>query len=179
MIDHKKPATKICLQCKKIFIQKIYGNGRLDPHFKKIRFCGHSCANVRGGRRTEPYKKRCTYCNKVFVERMSEAGYFREDFKNRRFCSTACSNSGKPPKIDISDAGGSVRARKIMAHIKKCHMCGGTRILEVHHKDRDRKNNDKNNIVKLCKKCHVKIHVKAREGGRKRSTQKKAEAMVA
>jgi hypothetical protein len=30
---------------------------------------------------------------------------------------------------------------------------------ELHHKDRNHKNNDKNNLIYLCKSCHGKEHV--------------------
>ncbi|MBS4195317.1 HNH endonuclease [Lederbergia citri] len=40
-----------------------------------------------------------------------------------------------------------------------CNRCEGTTNLEVHHKDRNRKNNDINNLEVLCKICHVNEHL--------------------
>lgn len=39
---------------------------------------------------------------------------------------------------------------------KKCSQCGGTKNLMVHHKDGNRKNNDKSNLQTLCWSCHEK-----------------------
>jgi|SRR3989304_1487317 len=41
---------------------------------------------------------------------------------------------------------------------KKCQCCGSTRYLCVHHKDRERSNNDLDNLEVLCKSCHQKEH---------------------
>ena len=39
-----------------------------------------------------------------------------------------------------------------------CKICHSTRKLEVHHFDRDRKNNSQLNLVTLCRLCHCAIH---------------------
>ena len=41
----------------------------------------------------------------------------------------------------------------------KCEICGESqkRIL-IHHKDKNRKNNEINNLIAVCDKCHSKIH---------------------
>lgn len=41
----------------------------------------------------------------------------------------------------------------------KCEICGSTRFLEVHHKDRNRANNSEENLQTLCKSCHKKEHM--------------------
>ena len=40
----------------------------------------------------------------------------------------------------------------------KCERCGSTYYLLVHHKDRDRSNNDPENLETLCKSCHQREH---------------------
>lgn len=42
----------------------------------------------------------------------------------------------------------------------KCEICGSTSYLQVHHKDRDitHKNNNVNNLITLCNKCHQQVH---------------------
>jgi len=37
-------------------------------------------------------------------------------------------------------------------------MCGGKELLEIHHIDRDKSNNKKENIQTLCKPCHALLH---------------------
>ena len=42
-----------------------------------------------------------------------------------------------------------------------CDACGDKKLtsnLEVHHKDRNRNNNESSNLRVLCKKCHDKLH---------------------
>lgn len=44
------------------------------------------------------------------------------------------------------------------AHGEKCNGCEATEDLHVHHRDRDRSNNDPENLEVLCKDCHWDIH---------------------
>ena len=50
----------------------------------------------------------------------------------------------------------------------KCQVCGDLRevVLDVHHKDKNRKNCNIDNLMVLCKNCHVVEHVRL-NGGRK------------
>ena len=41
---------------------------------------------------------------------------------------------------------------------KKCELCGSMKSIDVHHKDHDYKNNTPENIMVLCRSCHMKIH---------------------
>jgi hypothetical protein len=43
---------------------------------------------------------------------------------------------------------------------QECAVCKSIERLNVHHKDRDRKNNKLENLIMLCHKCHRKIHKK-------------------
>lgn len=40
----------------------------------------------------------------------------------------------------------------------KCRICGNREKIHVHHIDRDKKNNDKTNLISVCASCHAKIH---------------------
>ena len=40
-----------------------------------------------------------------------------------------------------------------------CERCGATENLVVHHKDRDRHNNEDDNLETLCRSCHAKEHL--------------------
>ena len=44
------------------------------------------------------------------------------------------------------------------AYGKVCNRCGSLKNIVVHHKDRNRKNNDLSNLEVLCKKCHQLEH---------------------
>jgi hypothetical protein len=40
----------------------------------------------------------------------------------------------------------------------KCKTCGSSEKLHVHHIDKNRKNNQVDNLITLCQSCHAKIH---------------------
>jgi hypothetical protein len=40
----------------------------------------------------------------------------------------------------------------------ECESCGSTSDIEVHHRDRNRCNNDVSNLVVLCSDCHNTVH---------------------
>ncbi len=65
----------------------------------------------------------------------------------------------------VSESYAINQGRKLKAYVKYCELCGGYKNLEVHHKDRDRRNYKVDNLLKACKKCHVGIHVKAGDWG--------------
>lgn len=53
------------------------------------------------------------------------------------------------------------RSRKLLAHIKACEICGAENErfhMVVHHIDRDTRNNDRANLQKLCRRCHINVH---------------------
>lgn len=39
-----------------------------------------------------------------------------------------------------------------------CEICGATKDLEVHHKDKNHSNNNPNNLMTVCRSCHQKVH---------------------
>ncbi len=50
---------------------------------------------------------------------------------------------------------------KVKVHFKGKHQvcmeCGQKKPLEIHHKDGDPTNNDLDNLLVLCRKCHMKL----------------------
>lgn len=56
-----------------------------------------------------------------------------------------------------------ITPRKRWQHIydergAKCQICLYDEIVEVHHIDRDRSNNNKENLIVLCPNCHKKVY---------------------
>lgn len=41
---------------------------------------------------------------------------------------------------------------------ERCELCGFDKIVELHHKDGDSKNNDRSNFLALCPNCHKMLH---------------------
>lgn len=56
--------------------------------------------------------------------------------------------------------------------IQKCCLCSSIKFLCIHHKDKNRKNNNLDNLMIVCKSCHTKIHdtLKAWNKGNKKYT---------
>jgi len=49
---------------------------------------------------------------------------------------------------------------KLKETFKDCVLCKGKRKLEMHHKDKNRSNNERNNLIILCETCHRVWHKK-------------------
>lgn len=53
------------------------------------------------------------------------------------------------------------RAQNAMKNVKKeFNRCGTSRNVQIHHKDRDKTNNEQSNLEYLCKSCHASEHEK-------------------
>jgi len=49
-------------------------------------------------------------------------------------------------------------ARRRKAEVDACELCSFQGFLEVHHIDKNTKNNTPKNLVKVCRNCHKKLH---------------------
>jgi len=45
---------------------------------------------------------------------------------------------------------------------KKCETCGSLKLIDVHHIDKDKYNNKKENLQILCRSCHTRHHATGR-----------------
>lgn len=102
-------------------------------------------------------KKSCPVCDKVFETRKGHK-------KEKTVCSYACANtlfrSGKN-NPNYKHFGTSRSYRKLVT-LTACSICGYAsepRVLEVHHIDRNRKNNELTNLQVLCPLCHRLEHL--------------------
>ena len=76
-------------------------------------------------------------------------------------------NLAKTEARDTAVGHGKARSPK-WPHVEKLHLklepacaaCGSVKKLNVHHKDRNRKNNDYSNLEVLCPNCHSIEHMK-------------------
>lgn len=87
--------------------------------------------------------------------------------KNAKTCSRACANKnrigikykiGRPRDKVVTERAQKIRL--IAQRGTKCERCGYSKleILHVHHKDRDRDNNDLSNLELICPNCHYEEH---------------------
>lgn len=99
--------------------------------------------------------KQCPVCEKEFET-------FEDHHpKSKTTCSIACSNtyfrSGRNHPNWKED---SYRTTCFLHHERLCVVCGEHRVVEVHHLDENRENNDPTNLVPLCPTHHRYWHSK-------------------
>lgn len=86
---------------------------------------------------------------------------------NKKTCSRSCANKNRTgisynvgrPKDKVKHHRHRKR-RLLKLRGAKCERCGYARkeILQIHHKDRNRRNNALENLVLLCPNCHAEEH---------------------
>ncbi len=115
-------------------------------------YCSQRCFGI-SSRNESP----CVVCLKLILAS-----------KHSRTCSRACANRyrtgiryklGRPRKDKVQNQ----RALKVRLLEKRggaCERCGYSKIaiLQVHHKNRDRNNNDLANLELICPNCHYEEH---------------------
>jgi len=106
----------------------------------------------------------CMFCNAPFTPK----SHRRKD-DPQRWCSTSCNAK------DLGQEKRNKRAFPVHKTIKmgmlheigeceRCGFTGCTEILELHHVDRNPRNNSRNNLMLLCPNCHSIDHFIAKDG---------------
>lgn len=159
---------------------------RLPKHVSETNFCDGECYSTwqhtgRKGEANPGWKPRlvikCDQCGRP-IERLPKK------VKETNFCDRNCQNEyhsermsgeGNSQYIDgtSSEPYGPEFSEELREGIRdrdgrRCVRCGMPEIdngrrLDVHHIDRDKKNNDESNLVSLCKDDHSRVHGKERE----------------
>jgi HNH endonuclease len=149
-----------CVCCHKKFMKqaKKYRYG-LNKGTKKF-YCSIECHNSdnRGGE-----WKTCTNCGKEVwkTRRVLDRSVSGNVFCGRS-CSQAYNNRARVGEKHPNFNGGigSYRQRALEVSDQACVSCGWSedaRVLQVHHIDENRRNNDLSNLVVLCPTCHTKL----------------------
>lgn len=110
-------------------------------------------------------EKYCAYCGKKlerkrFNGRLEDLGVFNK----RKFCNIECMKRGfvKKDGLNQKNEPAHSSARKIAYMIEErdkiCELCGSTKSIDVHHKDGDFHNNSPENLMIVCRSCHMKLH---------------------
>lgn len=141
--------TKVNIRCKKC------GNvWEISPAslYAKTNFSGCPCCN----HKKFYEQKTCSYCYKTFEK-------LKSTMKNNQsglvFCCKECGNRYKSLQQKMNN-GSNYRRNAFEYYEHCCKICGyreDERILEVHHIDENRLNNDINNLIILCPNCHKKL----------------------
>jgi len=85
--------------------------------------------------------------------------------KEQVTCSRACSNTyfrSGPDHGNYIDGVSSYRKKALLHYGEVCMKCGysNARVLEVHHKNKNREDNSIDNLEVLCANCHTLEHYK-------------------
>lgn len=106
-------------------------------------------------------EKICPVCGKRFKRK--RFGKRLEDytrFQNRVYCSKSCSAHRRMNDQNRNRKCFHSLARK---HLEEyCAICGSTERLQVHHWDKNIRNNSPENLETLCATCHMKLHWRLR-----------------
>lgn len=141
-----------------------------DKRFKTIpsassKTCSKECGYKK--RKARRVIGRCLICKK----QISSAPY-----RIRKYCSNNCrfADAGRlvTEAAKKRSTWGELRNRKnakqwFVDKYKKCQVCAYDKvieILELHHIDRNDKNNHISNLMLLCPNCHSEDHFKAKDG---------------
>jgi 5-methylcytosine-specific restriction endonuclease McrA len=161
--------SKECLNCSKVFKTPASeikrGNGKFC--------CRLCCGKYNGILRIKIPNTECFICKKAFyrnpnaIKRRSKSGLV--------FCSRVCKEFAQSIQGGVSEIQpkhyktGEANYREIAYKFleRKCNRCQYSKhvqILEVHHKDRNRKNNQISNLEVLCPNCHMEEHFLQNDG---------------
>lgn len=155
-----------CDHCKKDFNKKPSRIKLSNQHF-----CSAECRNS-GSLQTKRTGKdiTCLECGTVVYKNPSE---LKKSKSGKHFCSKKCaevSNGRDRQGVNHPnwiDGKSTYRERAIEAYGSRCNRCGYNEyksVLQVHHKDHKRSNNNVENLEVLCPTCHCVEHMEVHKG---------------
>lgn len=145
--SYKRNPNAKCLVCKKPIYRRPF---EIQKNKNRV-FCSMICYGI-FCRKESP----CTVCkNPVLAS------------KNKKTCSRSCANKHRKgikyklsrPKDKVKSQR-SLKTRLLKLRGKSCERCKFNKyeILEMHHKNRNRNDNEMNNLELLCPNCHAEEH---------------------
>lgn len=125
----------------------------------KYQTCSQACTEVLKGNRLEVS---CAHCGNRFYRAKNKVNASRSGLQ---FCDRKCKEAAQKynPLIQPEHYGTGSDYRKIALEFygARCEHCGfdsNIKALDVHHKDRNRCNNNIDNLQVLCCNCHAIEH---------------------
>ena len=134
-------------------------------------FCSRECSRKFVKASTPMVKAMCSWCGNVVLRPYREV---RRNQKEEIFCNKSCAASYKNTKnCGIRHPnykhgkGVAYREKALDYYGEKCSICGYNirAVLEVHHKDCNRKNSKMSNLDVLCPTHHNEFHFGIRKYG--------------
>ena len=147
MNEYKRKPNTVCAICSK----PVYRRPSQIKRNKGRVFCSLTCRGI-----SERKETPCVVCGSPIMAHF-----------NKKTCSRSCANinrtgityTGRAPKDKVKSQR-ALKLRLLAARGKICERCGYDRheILQVHHKNRDRNNNELDNLELICPNCHCIEH---------------------
>lgn len=136
------------------------------------KFCSRGCSAQHQWREHPSKELNCTcgYCGAAFYRMGSKRAASRSGLM---FCDRKCKEKAQSLEsglLEISrygDGGSHYRQIALRVREAKCELCGYNavpEVLEVHHIDRNRSNNQPGNLQILCPTCHAAEHFRTKTG---------------
>ena len=162
---------RICKECKKEFLVE-----KRETNRDRGIFCSRNCSTTHYHKHkiriTKEPNLKCALCGKEFYRNKSKQKNSRSGLQ---FCNRNCKNIaqriGGIKEIQPSHYSDSIKCGKdsFLNHkiIDKCDICGYSdhkEILQIHHNDRNRLNNNIENLSLLYPNCHLWEHYKNKDG---------------
>lgn len=117
---------------------------------------------------------KCKICKKEFTKETRSYAYYCNDCykeKRRQDSYNRAVKTGRIKNPGVGSGGNqwgennhqwsNYTAEYSYRHVlqkTKCIFCKSKKHLVIHHKDLDRSNNNKGNLVCVCRRCHSKLH---------------------
>lgn len=147
MSEYKRKPNTTCVICQKLIYRR-----RVELERSKGKaYCSMVCYGL-ACRKEKP----CLVCGKLILAR-----------DNKKTCSRACANRHREgikyklnrPKDKVNSYKG-LKVRLLQDRGSSCERCGYNKpeILQVHHLNRDRSNNELSNLQLICPNCHYEEH---------------------
>jgi hypothetical protein len=146
-----------CLSCKNMFYAK--------PSWIKNGYGKYCSVKCRSNSQRNGKRFRCHTCSKEVYRSLKSQ---KTSKSGKYFCSKSCQTHWRNSEVNtgINHPNWTTGQSSYRERLKKsereqtCSRCetDDTRVLSVHHKDRNRDNNDLNNLIFLCHNCHFLVH---------------------
>ncbi len=120
---------------------------------KTAKYCSRKCYYQSQYKQTEHH---CSHCGKAVMRRTWDGRHYKSFY-----CSIECRHNNRRKSDDATTSTAIRSWMKRRGWLEKCERCGldsPKQILVIHHKNRDRKNNTRENLECLCPNCHATEH---------------------
>lgn len=163
---------KNCQICSTLFRTTLKEHRRGNGKYCSKQCVSEGIRRSRAAKAPEPNVS-CVHCNKMFYRNGSK---LKNSKSGLQFCSRSCKDSAQriggivdimPPHYGTGNGSHDYRERAFAHYPSECADCGWNlidEVLEVHHIDRDRSNNEIDNLKILCPTCHRIDHFFTRTG---------------